>query len=365
MAHGDRRGKGKLGDSASEAFYRATAVEADLSQQSANIVVGEFLSELAAAIRFRMKIGQTQGDWIEEPERLYTDGGVFATEEAVASEVKLQITVTLDASTSMWNNGIMKFAGPTFAALDQIIRASMRDLPEGSVHYAPFVFHEKAFKIPASLIPTYTARVDWGLTEQGKKRKERMEAQGKIYEPLASDKRQQNQYNVIPQFPPDHLWNEAVRFGEVPAGAVSRYWKKDAPFRVHRTDKDGKDKLVIQHKDMWVSDYAMSGIETFVAPLFEAIQKWEQEEGDISATRLDIVITDGVFQDAQDVARASRIQEDRNGRLKTVLLNFVPSKDWENVQLPERCSQFQVTPRNLDNSIRTILTDAIGDLFGA
>jgi hypothetical protein len=143
MSKSDQAGdKKRARQSLAEAFHRGNKMQAQESDETANIEVGDFLSELVTAIRFRMKTGLTEGDWIEDPERYFTDGRVFAEEEAVSSEVKLQITVSLDASTSMWSSGnIMRYAGPTFITLDRIIRKACLDLPEGSVHYAPFIFH--------------------------------------------------------------------------------------------------------------------------------------------------------------------------------------------------------------------------------
>lgn len=345
MAHGDRRGGRTLGTGAVEAFRRAEAVESDLADAASNIVVGEFLSELQSAIRFRMKLGQSQGDWVEEPERYYTDGHVFAVEEAVASQVKLQITVSLDTSASMWINGIMKHAGPTFIALDRIIRASMLDLPEGSVYYAPFIFHETATQIPQAFMNAYTARTDWGKRKDGKDR-------------------DQKDHMVMPNFPSDEQWAEARRYGEIPANAV-RVERKVAPFVSRKIDRvTGKETKVTSMREQWVGDYRLSGHETFVAPLFERIKTWEEASGDTSAVRLDIVITDGVFDDPADVARASQVQDQRNGRLRTVLLNFLPVRQWEAVQLPGRCSQVPVAVDNLDTTIRSTLTDAVTDLFG-
>jgi hypothetical protein len=307
MASRDVQGT-STGSRMQQAFDRARQNEEMESEQESNIAVGDFISELATAIKFRMKLGLSQGDWIEEPERYFTDGLVFATEEATASNVKLQITVSMDASTSMWANNLMRFAGPTFIALDRIIRKAVADLPEGSVHYAPFIFHGKALKLPAAFLNNYVGRVDWKSRE---------------------DKAHESPW---PNFPAWDSWTRARELGQVPA--ESRY-----------------------------TDWPLSGKDTRLAPLFQAIKDWEEKEGDTSAVRLDIVITDGVLENDEDVKEATRIQEDRNGKLRTVFLNFLPLKEWSESQLPERCSQFAVTKDDLDQSIRTILNDAVADLF--
>lgn len=306
MAHRDQQGSG-ASKSMTSAFNNARHNQEATSEQESNIVVGEFVSELSSAIRFRMKYGLGQGDWIEEPERFYTDGLVFGEEQAVASQVKLQITLSLDASTSMWMNNIMRYAGPTALSLDRVIRKGMEDLPQGTVHYAPFIFHEKAHKLPASYFNSYAGRLDYSRKQQGDEQ-------------------------AWPNYPTGEQFGRAVELGEIAPGG----------FR---------------------SDFKLSGTETRIAPLFQALSDWEQREGDIHATRLDIVLTDGVLESVRDVEAADRIQQDRNGKLKTVLLNFLPMADWDHFTLPGRCSQVAVTPANLDAVIRDTLSEAVSELF--
>lgn len=337
MAQGDKYRKGGgAGKKLVSAMKRASANEELASEQSSNIQVGEFVSELATAIKLRMKLGLTDGDWLEEPERYYTDGMCFAQEEATSSSVKLQLTLSLDASTSMWQNNIMRVAGPTFMAIDRIIRKGIEDLPEGAVHYAPFIFHEKAFEIPASLISNYVGRVDWEKGKDGEEKK------GSRFE------------TVFINWASKETWEAAIRNGEIPAGTPHGEYKE-----VVVEDYIGRKSM----RRKYVPTLPLSAQDTRLAPLFKAIQDWEERESDSNAVRLDIVITDGVFERQDDIERATRIQEDRNGRLRTVMLNFLPMREWSNAQMPGRCSQYAVTPENLDMSIRTILTETISDLF--
>jgi hypothetical protein len=316
MAFGDIKGK-SAGTRLSQQFDRAK-LEAELeSEQASNIEVGDFLSELATAVRFRMKNGQSQGDWIDEPERMFTDGLIFATQQAVASEVKLQITLSLDTSTSMWMNRLMKHAGPAMLAFDRVIRKAIADLPQGSIAYQPFIFHGTARKVPAAFLNSYV----------GSARK----ASG-----------EESDSTVWPQIPTQDQLDAAIKAGDLPEGT-------------RRTNFD------------------MSGPDTLIAPLFRAIQEWEKVEGDPNAVRLDIVITDGVFGDTEtsveaddpdsDIDAATAVQEERNGRLRTVLLNFLKLDEWSNRQLPDRCAQFAVDADNLNTAIRDILQEAVADLF--
>ncbi len=305
MAHGDIRGSA-AGKRLAQAFDRARLMEELSSEQDSNIEVGDFLSELATAVKFRMKAGLADGDWIEEPERFLTDGLIFGREIASASNVKLQITLSLDTSTSMWMNKIMKSAGPAVLAFDRVIRKAIADLPVGSVTYQPFIFHGTAHKVPAAFLNSYVGRAEWKSGEES----------DRVIWPNAARREQ---------------IEAAVAAGELPAGTTSAF--------------------------------PLSGEFTNVAPLFKAIQDWEQIEGDPNAVRIDIVLTDGVLEEDGDVEQATAIQEQRNGRLRTVLLNFLPLDQWSNYQLPDRCAQFAVDADTLDRSIRDILQEAVADLF--
>jgi hypothetical protein len=276
-------------------------------ERASNIEVGDFLSELASAIRYRAKAGQTEGDWIEEPERAYTDGRVFAEEITVASSVRLQLTLTLDTSASMWNyysafgGSVMRFAGPAFMSIDRVIRKAIQDLPEGAVKYETFIFHTSSYRLPAAFVGSYVG--------SGEK-------DGQVLRPL---------------YPTYNQLVAAKKHKQIPETAVAEDW-------------------------------LLSGSCTFVTPLFEQIKKWEETEGNTDGVCLDIVLTDGELG-PYDVAKASEIQASRSGRLRTVFLNFLPFNMWSNVQLPDRSAQFQVTPDNLDTSIRNILGEAIQDLL--
>lgn len=306
MAHGDIKGS-SAGKRLGIAFDRARLMEELASEQDSNIEVGDFLSDLQTAIKFRMRAGLAQGDWIEEPERFLTDGLVFGQEIASAGDVKLQITLSLDASTSMWMNKIMKHAGPAVLAFDRVIRKAIQDLPIGSVTYQPFIFHQTAHKIPAAYLNGYVGRAEWKSGEE------------------ASDA-------IWPNYPRQNQVDAAKEAGEIPATAQAH-------------------------------DFKLSGENTLIAPLFKAIQEWEQKDGDVNAVRLDIVLTDGVLEEEGDVEEATKIQEERNGRLRTVMLNFLKLDQWSNYQLPDRCAQFAVDADNLDSSIRTILQESVADLF--
>lgn len=333
MAQDDIKGS-KSGDW-NAAAKKAQDSEELLSEQASNVAVGDFVSELATAIRYRIRMGQPEGDFIEEPERCFTDGMVFAVEETVASQVKLQLTVSMDASTSMWANNIMRFAGPTFVALDRIIRKAMLDLPQGTIHYAPFIFHGVSFKLPSNFLRQYSGRLEFRRGEDAQYKSER--------------------FSGWPAWVSIEDWRRAQELGEIPGDMMHGEYKM-----LPTKDKLGRVSI----RNQYVPTMPLSGVDTRIAPLFQAIKDWEERDGDTGSVRLDIVITDGVFKHHDDMQEATRIQMGRGGKLRTVLLNFLPMNEWSDYPVPEQCQMFAVTTENLDTSIRNLLNEAIAELLG-
>jgi hypothetical protein len=105
--------------------------------------------------------------------------------------------------------------------------------------------------------------------------------------------------------------------------------------------------------DGWYANF--NGEDTYIAPLFERLDGWENAYGDPSAYRLDIIITDGVLEHAMDAKTADVIQERRDGTLQTVVLNFLPMEEWTESRVPKRCVQYPATPDNLIGLMRGVL----------
>lgn len=318
MGASDRGGSKKVGGKkAHEAVVEARQNAELESDWQSNLQINDFLSDLALSLRYKDRIGVDQGDWIEEPARAYSDGNIFGEEVRTISEGKLQITVTLDGSNSMWNQGMMEFAGPTFQALDEMIRKAQAAMPEGVISYAPFLFHETAYRLPEAF------RKYFQVTKDTYKYKgETLSRKFKC-----------------PDVASLSAFEEAVAAGDLP------------PMPVLGSYESGR----------YLRKYKLSGEDTLVAPLFKAISEWEADN-DHNATRLDIIITDGMFENKYDVEEASHIQEQRNGKLSTVLLNFLPVHSWHKALLPERCIQYPVTIKNLNNSIRSIIEETISGM---
>lgn len=106
----------------------------------ANIDTGDFVAELSTVMRTRHRYGLAEGEFIEDVERVFTDGQVFGEEERRPTDVQLQITVSMDRSKSTFANGVARIGGRAFIALDKTVRQAALDLPEGCLTYQPFTF---------------------------------------------------------------------------------------------------------------------------------------------------------------------------------------------------------------------------------
>lgn len=308
----DRGGKiRKMGAKESNQEATFALLTQKLEEQKSNTEVGDFLSELTAVMRTRTATGLLEGDWIEDPERIYSDHGVFGEEVRTASDFRFQISVCVDVSRSTYYNGAAVKIANAFVALDKTIRKAVLELPEGQLSYNVFAFNRDTYLLG----PAQVARLDIRASNGG---------------------------------------NNLVRWGT--------YWFQPII--------DGKPGLkatgltydqMLRKRDLYPCSkegYEHNWHDTKLAPLFGAIEAWENQEGDHRAYRLDIILSDGELNDPKDIAEANRIQERRNGRLTTFMLNFLPKKEWGQYHLPERCYQYEASV-NLGQQLRQIITDAL------
>jgi len=127
----------------------------------------------------------------------------------------------------------------------------------------------------------------------------------------------------------------------------------------------GEDKEVDKHGQLggmgslpsWSADW--TGQDTWLYPLLEAIEDWENRHGNHSAFRLDIVISDGVLEHPTDARKCDEIQERRDGNLQSVMLNFLPMEEWGDYRVPNRFVQYEATVENIGALMRSILGDWI------
>lgn len=101
------------------------------------------------------------------------------------------------------------------------------------------------------------------------------------------------------------------------------------------------------------------GEDTWLYPLLEKIEKWEQKHGDPGAFRLDLVFSDGVLEHPTDARKCDEIQERRNGNLQSVMLNFLPLEQWGDYRVPNRFVEYEATVENIGSLMRSILGDWI------
>jgi hypothetical protein len=249
-------------------------------RKAARHTAGVLQSDVHEAITWHERTGLDDGDWVDDPVAACISGRAWAGEEvAKATGVKLQITLSLDMSNSMWHNGIMEQAMQAYTtlglALEQLAAAN-----QGSVFTEQFLF----------------------ALHEGGKYAATLKAEG--YSSVAAE------HNM------------------------------------------GKFERTRTAGDYPPSD---AGDDTWVAPLFAAIEKWEQQHSDQNAVRLDLVITDGVLEHKVDIKDASMLQERRDGSLQAVFLNFLPEAEWRESLLPRRCVQYPVQGDNVNGLLRTLV----------
>lgn len=248
--------------------------------------VGLFTSEINNVFVPVNRIDADEGDYIDNVVNTYQNGSGWGYEDTKAVGTKLQVTVSLDLSNSMFYNGIHRTAAQTFRDI-AIVLENMRAMYQQDLFTAYFTFSDDNF---------------WD-DKKG---------------------REVRQYNTRPV--------AGESFGDFSMMRPSEIngWPGEGPF---------------------------DGTDTWIAPLFEAIEAWEVKESDPGCMRLDIIITDAVLEHPKDIRDADAIQERRDGSLQTVFLNFLPEEDWLNSTLPRRCFEVAVDESNISGILRQILAE--------
>jgi hypothetical protein len=228
-----------------------------------DLVAGAIRADFIQAFDYDISHGQRQGDYLDDVVAGYHSGYGFAEEVREAGGIKLQITVSLDLSNSNYYNHVHKAATEAF----RNICLTLEQLKE---------------EHPSDLFAAYFI---FASGEDGKK---------------AGRLGGEDNWSLP--------WNVRSRVNDVPE-QVRLPAMLDA-FRNPDT----------------VGTSLFNGEDTWVEPLFEQIEKWEHGN-DAGACRLDLVITDAVFEHPTDIRKASVIQERRDGNLQTVFLNLLPEDD--------------------------------------
>ena len=255
-----------------------------------DITAGMLASELNQAFVGVDKIG-TNGDWIDDVVPTYIDGSGFGYEDKKATGVKLQITVSLDLSNSMYYNSIHIPAAIAFRDLALTLK-QLKSEYQDDLHVAFFTFSE------------------------------------------------------------DDTWEDAGRGKK----AMRLHTRRDP---IDENDFMELDEYRPSKIDGMYGQGIFSGEDTWLYPLLSEIQKWEQEESDPGAIKLDIIMTDAVLEHPTDIRKCDVIQENRAGSLQSVFLNFMPEKEWLNSTMPRRCFQMKVDKDNIAGILRSILSEFV------
>jgi hypothetical protein len=261
--------------------------------ETVDYTAGMLSSELNQTFVNADAVGSS-GEWIEDAVDVYTSGDGFGYDTQKATGVKLQVTLSLDLSNSMYYNGIHKVAATAFRDLGLTLRQLKAQYPE-DLYVAFFTFSKDLYGERGRGMGVQTLR-----------------------EPRAEE----------------NPANPEIDFGQ---------------FRSYLPS-------VIEN---WSRVGEFDGTETYFTPLFEAIAKWESENSDPKAVRLDIVITDYVAEHKNDIRAADVVQERRNGNLQTVMLNFMSETEWLGSTLPKRCFMVKVDKDNIAGILRNILSEFV------
>ena len=356
----DRGGTRTLGNGKVAELAHGTAVVEERERRRATVEVGDFISELSTAVRYRERSSLLQGDFVCDAERALTDRRCFGEEVHTTSQVKLRVALCLDTSHSMWgvggrerdennvlrstNDSVMWKAGPAFVALNTSMTMAARDLPEGCFEHALFVFHETSCRIP----PTFIRAFDG---------------------------------SYIPNYPHPSQVREAIARGEIPRVRTVQEEREMAArlltdMDLRRRPKnprtfaaaDVTEEQVVELQEArkmpssgnaW--DYPLAGKETFLTPLFKKVEEWESDR-DPDAFHLNLVLTDGRFEDHADVERASAMLERRVGRGATVLLNFIKPELAAKHPAPRGAYQYPVNLKNFGGMLRNAISETISQV---
>lgn len=261
--------------------------------QEVELTAGALRSDVHQAVSMKEIYDRDEGEWIDDPVTAYQTGYGFGDEIKERGGIKLQVTVSLDLSNSMWYNNIALAAANAFREIGMSL-LQLEEEHQGDLFVEFFTFSqdswEKRGRKAGKLNPAHRIH-GFGVTD------EEREAFGRFV-----------------QYRPSAL------------------------------------------KDDWGVRCMFDGEDTWITPLFEEIEKWEDKESDPTAARLDLIITDAVLEHPTDIRVVDDIQTRRDGNLQTVMLNFMPEEDWLGSTLPLRCVQYPANSDNISGMLRTVLT---------
>jgi hypothetical protein len=97
-----------------------------------------------------------------------------------------------------------------------------------------------------------------------------------------------------------------------------------------------------------------AGEDSWLSPLLRELHYWEDNEVGAGFVKLDIILSDGVFERKVDIQEADNIQTQR-GQCHTVVLNFIDEDEWYAGRMPFQTVQYPVTKDNISGLLRLVL----------
>jgi hypothetical protein len=123
-----------------EAKRRAELEEQTMAfRKAVSLTAGMLSSDFHQAFALKEAYGRDDGDWLDDPVAAYTGQAGFGEEVKVQSGIKMQVTVSLDMSNSMWNNAIADSAIRAFIEIGLALEDIQAQYP-GSFYTAAFLF---------------------------------------------------------------------------------------------------------------------------------------------------------------------------------------------------------------------------------
>lgn len=284
-----------------EAAAQKVALD-DIAQmeKAVELTSGVIRSDFADVFRTKEVVDQVEGDWIDDVVGCYMTGRGFGEEVHVHSSVKLQVSVALDCSNSMYYNRISESAAIAFREVGTTLQSLKREF--GTDLFISFW--------------TFSSNRGYDDSDRGKRVQQ-------VARPDA-ERTDRNWYSNVQSYESDGF--------------------------------NGWEFLRPSRQDYQIRDL-FEGEDTWIAPLFKEIEAWENKYSDPGCVKLDLIITDAVLEHPTDIREASVVQERRDGSLQTIMLNFMPEEQWVKSTLPRRCTQYAVNADNIAGMLRNVLME--------
>lgn len=137
-----------------------------------------------------------------------------------------------------------------------------------------------------------------------------------------------------------------------------RDWVEDWDYDTRGYVKKTIDDPLKETRKLFGKEHSIPGFageDSYIYPLLQRIAAWERLDVGDGYVKLDIILSDGVFERKVDISTADDIQA-RRGQVQTVILNFMPEDGWYSGRLPYQCVQYPVTADNVTGILRLVLS---------